>query len=53
MKNKMERGEMPDDAVEATLVLIPKGSKPKSMRDFRLLRLCNVVSWYLKSLSIG
>lgn len=35
---------MPEEAAEATLVLILKGSKPMSLHEFRPLSLCNVVS---------
>lgn len=38
----IEEGDIPEDAAEAILVLIPKKDKPNSMRDFRPLSICNV-----------
>lgn len=42
VRKVMKDEEVPGDASEATLVLIPKESKPSSMRGFRPLSLCNV-----------
>lgn len=42
VRRVLEDGEVPGDAAEATLVLIPKESKPISIQGFRTLSLCNV-----------
>lgn len=42
VKKMHDEGAVPVEAVEATLVLIPKGVKPSNMCGFRLLSLCNV-----------
>lgn len=38
----IEEGDVPEEAAEAILVLIPKEAKPSSMRGFCPLSICNV-----------
>lgn len=42
VKKVFEDGDIPEEAAEAILVLIPKGTRPSNIRDFRPLSLCNV-----------
>lgn len=39
----LEGGDIPNEAAEALLVLVPKEAKPGSMRAFRPLGLCNKI----------
>lgn len=43
VRNLMHGGDIPMGAAEALLVLIPKETKPSSMKGFRPLSLCNIV----------
>lgn len=43
VKSILEGGDLPVEAAEALLVLIPKSSQPLSMKEFRLISLCNTV----------
>lgn len=43
VRKLMRGGEIPFGAAEAFLVLIPKETKPSSMKGFRPLSLCNIV----------
>lgn len=38
----LKRDEISKEAAETLLVLIPKEAKPMSLKNFRLIRLCNV-----------
>lgn len=38
----IDEGVVPKEAADATLVLIPKETKPTNMRGFRPLSICNV-----------
>ncbi|CAN0875633.1 Transposon TX1 uncharacterized 149 kDa protein [Linum grandiflorum] len=39
----LERGELPDQIQEMTIVLLPKGNQPTTMKDWRPISLCNVL----------
>ncbi|CAN0900942.1 Transposon TX1 uncharacterized 149 kDa protein [Linum grandiflorum] len=39
----LERGELPSYIQETTIVLLPKGDAPESMKDWRPISLCNVL----------
>lgn len=41
VKDILEGGNLPAEAAEALLVLIPKGLRPSTMKEFRLLSPCN------------
>lgn len=41
--NFQNGGAMPDGLNRTTIVLIPKTSNPKEMKEFRLISLCNVL----------
>ncbi|CAN0915714.1 Transposon TX1 uncharacterized 149 kDa protein [Linum grandiflorum] len=39
----LDRGELPDYIQDTTVVLLPKGDHPESMKDCRPISLCNVL----------
>lgn len=53
VKGIMEGGDIPGEATQALLVLIPKGEHPTSIRDFRPLSLCNTVYKLVAKVIVG
>ncbi|CAN0829446.1 Transposon TX1 uncharacterized 149 kDa protein [Linum grandiflorum] len=42
-KEWMERGELPSFVQDTTIILLPKGDRPRSMKEWRPISLCNVL----------
>jgi hypothetical protein len=43
VKEFFKIGHMPDGVNDTVIVLIPKKNDPESLRDFRPIRICNVI----------
>lgn len=43
VRKMLEDGEVPEEVVKATLVLVPKETKPNNMCGFRPLSFCNAM----------
>jgi hypothetical protein len=43
VKDFFKKGEMPEGINDTVIVLIPKGTNPEQLSDFRPISLCNVV----------
>jgi hypothetical protein len=41
--NFFESGVVPEGIKDTVIVLIPKGSDPQSLKDYRPISLCNIV----------
>lgn len=53
VKDILGGGDLPEDAAEALLVLIPNGLHPASMREFRLISLCNTAYKLVSKVVVG
>lgn len=53
MKGIPGGGDLPAEVAEALLVLIPKGLQPLSMKEFKLLSLCNFAYKLVSKVIVG